>query len=116
MPRARRSASFDPHHSAALLKTSRVPNRRKALTASHGAPSSYSPDNVSEKSASISRASIYAIRYTFLRPRHLLRLHQLMEFLFREVSQLQRGFEQASLVHMRGVRDLRRFVVSDLRG
>jgi len=50
-----------------------------------------------------------------LRPRHLLRPHQLIKFLASKVAQLQRRFPQAAVVDMRGVGDLRGFVVAHLR-
>jgi hypothetical protein len=47
-----------------------------------------------------------------LRVRHLLWLYQLIEFFAGQVSQLHGGFAQARVFYVRGVRDLRRVVVS----
>src|ERR1700720_2214367 len=61
------------------------------------------------------RSSWWWLGKTSLRPRHLLRPHQLIKLLPRKMPELQCGLAQADVFHMRGMGDLRGRVVSHLR-
>src|SRR6185312_1294720 len=61
-PRARCNGSFERHQSAARSKTSQLPIRRKALTASQAGSSSYSPRSARAKSSSMLAFSKTLIR------------------------------------------------------